>query len=209
MTGARAAVLMARHYAATVVRGKANLLLMLLDVGVVAVFAVGFFVLHGGRGHTPEDLYLGFMTMAPLGFLVQFGALVHGIAVISEEEDLGTAPYMLVRPLPRWAVFTGRFVTGLLAVFLPMALLTLAGVLAAAPAEPSRCLLAGLLTTLLATTGYMLFFSWLATRLRHPVMVGMFVLVAWELWVSVLPFTIHNLTFKYHLIELLKSLIGS
>jgi hypothetical protein len=100
---------------------------------------------------TAKDFYHDTLEILQLRFLIPLVALFFAAGVLQDERDRGNLPYLLTRPIPRWALPVSRFAAGGL----------VAGV----------AILAGVLLTMLLLLGmpqdapgflyWPLFFSWL------------------------------------------------
>jgi ABC-2 type transport system permease protein len=194
----RAAVLIAGLYVRTVVRRKGSWVAGLLALAVLAVF--GWAMIKAGDTAARLQVYRTFLVIGPLGFLVQFSALLYGLAAVSEDRDGGTAPYVFVRPLPRGAVFTGRLVAAsLTTAVLVTGLHLVVAAVGRFPGGPSAFLMAEL-PLLAGAVCYTAIFMLLATVLRNAVVIGTLWLVLWELVAAQFPWRIKVLTVKYHLL---------
>ena len=205
MSFLRATSMMAGLYLVTVVRRKGSWIAALLALAVIGVF--GWAVVRAGSDAERLEAYRTFLVIGPLGFLVQFGALLYGLAAVTEDRDGGTAAYIFARPLPRSAIFTGR----LLAAALTTAVLaTLVHLVVAALARFPGGVTVFLLAQLPILAGaicYTALFMLLATLVRNAVVVGALWLVLWELVAAQFPWRIKLLTVKYHLLCLAHGLV--
>lgn len=201
----RAAALIAGLYVRTVVRRKGSWVAGLLALAVLVVF--GWAALRADDAAARLEVYRTFLVVGPLGFLVQFSALLYGLAAVSEDRDGGTAPYVFVRPLPRGAIFTGRLVAASLTTAILVTLVHLiVAALARFPGGASTFLLAEL-PLVAGAFCYTALFMLLATTLRNAVVVGTLWLVLWELVAAQFPWRIKLMTVKYHLLCLTHGLI--
>ncbi|MFH1532932.1 MAG: ABC transporter permease subunit [Pseudomonadota bacterium] len=205
MSFARAAALMAALYMRTVVRRKGSWVAGLLALAVVAVF--GWAAVRADGAAEELEVYRTFLVIGPLGFLVQFSALLYGLAAVSEDREGGTAAYIFVRPLPRSAIFTGRLVAAALTT---VALVTLVHLVVAALARFPGGVTVFLLAEIPILAGafcYTALFMLLATMVKNSVVVGTLWLVLWELVAAQFPWRIKVLTVKYHLLCLAHGLV--
>ncbi len=194
----RAAVLMAGLYVRTVVRRKGSWVAGLLALAVMVVF--GWAALRANDPEKQLEVYRTFLVIGPLGFLVQFGALLYGLAAVTEDREGGTAAYVFVRPLPRGAIFTGRLVAAALTTAALVTLVHLVvAVLAQFPGGVKTFLLAEI-PILAGAFCYTALFILLATMVRNSMVVGTLWLVIWELVAAQFPWRVKLLTVKYHLL---------
>ncbi len=205
MTFGRATALMAGLYVRTVVRRKGSWVAGLLALAVAVVF--GWAAIRAGDDASRLEVYRTFLVVGPLGFLVQFSALLYGLAAVSEDRDGGTAPYVFVRPLPRSAIFGGRLVAASLttATLVMVVHLIVAG-LGHFPGGVTTFLLASL-PIVAGAFCYTALFMLLATTLKNAMVVGTLWLVLWELVAAQFPWRIKAMTVKYHLLCLTHGLV--
>lgn len=201
----RAAVLMADLYMRTVVRRRGSWIVGLLALAVVALF--GWAALQASDDAARLEVYRGFLFIGPLGFLVQFCGLLYGVAAASEDRDGGTAAYIFSRPLPRSAIFLGRFAAAAFSVAFVTSLLHLAVALLARFPGGFAVFLQVEIPILAGALCYTALFMSLATVVRKPVIIGMLWLVVWELFVAQVPWRVKLLTVKYHLLSLANGLV--
>ncbi len=205
MTVSNAALLMAGHYYRSVLRTRRSVIVLLLFVAVLLVFGASRVA---GVASSPRDafrLYLMFLYTGPIGFLVQFAGLFYGAAIITEEQDNGTAHYLFVRPLPRLGIFIGRYLAALLfgAVTLTALNLTVYLILVG-PSGGLAPFLASEVPVLLGAACYLSVFTILAALVRNPVVIGVLIIFFWEQMLSMAPFKVNLATVKYHLLCMVK-----
>lgn len=201
----RAASLMAGLYVRTVVRRKGSWIAALLALAVIAVF--GWAALRADDAAERLEVYRAFLVIGPLGFLVQFGALLYGLAAISEDREGGTAAYVFVRPLPRAAIFTGRLVAAALTTAALVTVVHLAVAVLAQMPGGVQAFLSVQLPILAGALCYTALFMLLATLVRNAAVVGVLWLVLWELTAAQFPWRIKLFTVKYHLLCLVHNLV--
>lgn len=200
------AAAMGRLYMRTVVFSKRSIIAGILFAATLVFYFVALINVES----TPEarlELYLGFLFIGPLGFLVQFGGLFYGLAVVSEELENGTIAYLFVRPLSRSAILLGRFAA---AVAIVVGMLTLMNFLVAVIAMPPNwfsLFLRAEIPMLLGTAAYIAVFSLMASVFRNPIAPGLIFVVGWEMIVSALNFSMRSTTIKYHLLVMLNDLV--
>lgn len=117
-----------------------------------------------------------------------------GCAVLGEDIDNKTLPYLLTRAIPRGALVLGRFLTFWLnasAMLVPAFVLVYAFTLLPMGAEAFRyglpVLGASLLALVLSTAAYGGVFVLLSVVFRKPLLVGIGLLFLWESWAAVGP----------------------
>ena len=205
MTTFRCMRLMAGHYYRSVLRSRRSSIILLLFLAVLVVFGAARFA---GVASSPRDafrLYLMFLYTGPVGFLVQFAGLFYGAAIITEEQDNGTAHFLFVRPLSRVGIFAGRYLAGLL--FVAAALTVLNGVVYLALVGPSGGFgpfFRAEVPILLGAACYLSVFTLLAALVRNPVVIGVLMIFFWEQMLSMAPFKVNVATVKYHLLCMIK-----
>jgi ABC-type transport system involved in multi-copper enzyme maturation permease subunit len=151
-------------------------------------------------------LILGYV----LGFLVPLTTLFFGTALIADEVEGGTLPYLFGRPIRREWVFLSRYAA--------LALVLVAGTSVCVAGTYVLCLvgdpggllfkemgtLAGDLATLsLAVLAYGALFGFLGLALKKPLFWGFFIGFGWENLVAWLPGFLKRLTLLFHLHTLL------
>lgn len=199
---------MARLYWKTVVVSKRSLVAALLWVLPLIFFCISALRSHGDAGARLE-LWKGFQFLGPLGFLVQFGGLFYGLAVISEELENGTLPYLLVRPLTRRNIVLGRWAAAVLLIFLAITLMNILLLAIVRPANPVAAFWAAEAVAFLGATTYATIFALLATLFRKPLAPSLLFLIAFDLGVSLIPMGTRYVTPKYHLLRLHAELAGT
>ena len=85
-------------------RGKRLLVLALLSL-VPAGFAVLLRCLDDRQGATPRELEFGILFFLVPHVLLPLTALLYGCGMILDEQEEQTLTYLLIRPLPKWALY--------------------------------------------------------------------------------------------------------
>lgn len=137
-------------------------------------------------------------------------ALAYGLAIISDEVESKTLVHLLLRPLPRWVIVLGRFLsTWLIAGLLLAGSLALNYVLIwAAQREAGawknlfsyanlRILLLDALVFFLALAAYLALFSCIGAWLRHGERWGVVFCFGWEWLIPYLPSKLKWFTVMY------------
>jgi ABC-type transport system involved in multi-copper enzyme maturation permease subunit len=80
-----------------------------------------------------HEIYEGLLRIAYLHFVIFFLANLFGFAVVRQESEDQTLHYLLLQPIPRWALFIGRFMAylALVSIFCVGSLWLSYGILAA------------------------------------------------------------------------------
>jgi ABC-type transport system involved in multi-copper enzyme maturation permease subunit len=205
MSFGRSASLMAGLFFRTVVRRKGSWIAGLLALAVVLVF--GWAALGAEDSSERLEAYRLFLVIGPLGFLVQFGALLYGLAAVTDDRDGGTAAYIFVRPISRAAVFTGRLFAAALTTAV---LVTLIHLVVAALARFPGGVETFLLTQIPILAGalcYTALFMLMAATVRNSMVIGTIWLVIWELVAAQFPWRAKLLTVKYHLLSFVNGVV--
>lgn len=190
---------MAGLYFRTVVKSKRSIIAGALGLVILAFFAYAALTIEGGPQER-LDLFRTFVFIGPLGFLVQFGGLFFGLAVVSEEVENGTAIYLLVRPLSRAAVLFGRALAAFVTVAGGLIAMTLLVFALTRPAGAVAALGGALAAIVLGTLAYVAIFSLFAAVFKNAVAPSLLFVLLWEMGVSLIPFPVRNFTVKYHLL---------
>jgi ABC-type transport system involved in multi-copper enzyme maturation permease subunit len=198
---------MARLYWKTVVLSKRSLVAALLWVLPLIFFFIAA-MRSDGFGEKQLELWKGFQFIGPLGFLVQFGGLFYGLAVISEEIENGTLPYLLVRPFTRGSIVLGRWAAATFVVFAAITLMNVLLLVVVRPASPVSAFLAAEAAALLGAMTYVTIFGLFATLFKKPLAPSLLFLIALDLGVSLIPMATRYITPKYHLLRLHAELVG-
>lgn len=161
------------------------------------------------------DIGLFQTLMVPLFLQVVliFVTLVSATALIREEIEDQTLPYLLVRPISKPTISTVKYLGYLVAaVILLLPPLTLAyfvtqgyaGVPLGADAD---VLMAFLVATILGSAAYGAFFGFLAVLLRKPLAAGLLFGFVWESIVGSIPGDVPMLSIIHYLRSILKGMI--
>lgn len=175
--------------------------------------------LRGRSTDGPLGLDL-FAAIAEYGFLttlVPLGAILLGTALMGDDLECGTATYLLVRPAPRSAIVTGKFlayVVVMAGIFLPALTLTFLSVVFT---SPRRVDLAPGVMLLLRTGGvlclaivvYGALCGLLGALTQRPVVFSTVFVFGWEPLTRIVPGYVDFLTFKKHLLALWPAVVMS
>ena len=177
----------------------------LLLVGSLAVARVASF-----------DILLFQTLMVPLflQIVLIFVTLVDATALIREEIEDNTLPFLLTRPVSKPTVAVSKYagyVIATLALLLPpvVAAYAVTEAYAGSGLGTDADVLAGFLAaTALAAIAYGALFFFLSVAFRKPLTVGLLIGFVWESIVGSLPGSVPKLSLIYYLRSVLKDLIG-
>jgi len=190
---------MAGLYFNTVVKSRRSIIAAVLALLILAFFGYAALTIEGGPQER-LDLFRTFIFIGPLGFLVQFGGLFYGLAVVSEEVENGTAIYLLVRPLSRAAVLLGRGFAAFASIAGGLVAMTLLVLAMTRPEGAGAALGAALVAIVAGSLAYAAIFSYFGALFKNAVAPSLLYVLLWEMGVSLIPFPVRNFTVKYHLL---------
>ncbi|WZP00798.1 ABC transporter permease subunit [Isosphaeraceae bacterium EP7] len=188
---------LARH-----LRGKRPLvlgLLFLLPAGIVA--------LARSRGNDSSAADLEFATLYNIipHALAPLAALIYASGMIRDESEDQTLTYLLMRPLPRWAIYLGKLAATLGIVAAMTAFSVAATLVAVHWGEPTywwptfpvqAASVSGVLA--LAVTAYVCLFGMAGMFLKRVLVVGVAYLSIFEGVIANIPFVVRQATINYH-----------
>ncbi len=162
------------------------------------------------------DILLFQQLMVPLflQIVLVFVTLVSAMALIREEIDDNTLPFLLTRPVSKPVVALSKYagyLAAALAFLLPPVLVSYAITEAYAGAALGTDLdvLEGFLAvTALGVLAYGALFYFLSVALRKPLMVGLLIGFVWESIVGSLPGSVPKLSLIYYLKSVLKGVVS-
>ncbi len=149
-----------------------------------------------------------------LQVVVIFVTLVSATALIREEIDDSTLPYLLTRPVSKTVVLVSKYAGYLVAavvLLLPPVVVAFGVTVAYAGTGnvASVDVLEGFLAaTALAAMAYGALFYFLSVALRKPLMVGLMIGFVWESIVGILPGNLPMLSVIYYLKSVMKGMIS-
>lgn len=151
-------------------------------------------------------LYGNIVVLYYMGFLVPLSALFFGVALLAEEAESGTLPYLFGRPIPRHHLFLAKF-AGMAVVLLAGTALSMAGSFVLAHLEAGASSMAkdlgdfamDLCAASLGLVVYGALFSLLGLAFKKPLFWGFLVGFGWENLVAWLPGFLKRLTILFHL----------
>jgi ABC-2 type transport system permease protein len=179
----------------------------LLILGVLYLLPIGLAVMIRAFPHPPRAHDLEFaliFTMFP-HVLVPLTALLCASGIIQDEVEEQTLTYLLVRPLPRWALYVTKLLATLLITIALAVIFTIASYIAIYAGESSldlgealsRGLRASLLLTL-AMIAYCSIFSCLSFYVRRTLMIGVAYILLLEGALANIDFAARRLTVMYY-----------
>jgi ABC-2 type transport system permease protein len=183
-------------------RGRRLLLLCFFFClpALVAILAQAY-----GSTLSPQELEFTLVfTLLPHA-LVPLAALLYASGMIQDEIEEQTLTYLLVRPLPRWALYA----TKLLATYLLTAVLTgffvvvtYIAIYVGQPGDWGNVLLARALPVAallaLALVAYCALFGWLGLYTRWALVVGIIYIIVFEGILANIDFAVRRLTVMYY-----------
>ncbi len=162
------------------------------------------------------DILLFQVLMVPLFLQVVliFVALVPAVALLREEVEDNTLPYLLVRPLSKPALAAYKYLGYLaaaLALLIPplIAAYAITQAYAGSPFTADMDVLSGfLVATVLGGAAYGAFFELLSVLIRRPLAVGLLFGFVWESIVGSIPGDVPRLSIIHYLRSILKGTIS-
>lgn len=151
-------------------------------------------------------LYGNIVVLYYMGFLIPLAALFFGVALIAEEAESGTLPYLFGRPIPRARIFLAKFV-GMETVLLAGTGISMAGSFILAHWEAGIGSMVKDLgdfgmdycAAALGLAVYGALFSLLGLVFKKPLFWGFLIGFGWENMVAWLPGFLKRLTILFHL----------
>jgi len=137
-----------------------------------------------------------------LRVLLPLAAILYGGAVIADEVEAGTFVYLWARPVPRWALVTGRSLAAAVAtatvVCLGVLALGLVSLLAGLRMKLFLQLPWAVLAVCLASLAYTALFGAFGSWFRRSMMAGLLWALVWENVVAYVPGSVRYLTVSQH-----------
>ncbi len=159
-------------------------------------------------------LYQALMVPVFVQIVLVFVTLVDSTALIREEIEDGTLPFLLTRPLSKPALAASKyagFLVAALALLLPPVLVSYGITVAYAGTglgTDANVLVGFLEVTALGVLAYGALFFFLSVILKKPLMVGLLIGFVWENIVGSLPGSVPKLSLIYYLRSVLKGTIA-
>jgi ABC-2 type transport system permease protein len=137
--------------------------------------------------------------------LVPLTALLYASGMIEDEIEDQTLTYLLVRPLPKWAVYIAKLIATVLVVsvlVIVFTLVTYAAIYAGATSLwssgiPARAFKTAALFAL-ALCAYCAIFGWVSLLVRRSLIVGAAYIILFEGLLANIPFVARSLTVMYY-----------
>jgi ABC-2 type transport system permease protein len=193
----------------TLLRTRRSLFLFILawsQVGLAVIWLISWYYGKVGTGVNGLGVFSIMMVTSFLQFLVLITVLFYGSSLIGDEVEGRTLAYLLVRPLPKSSIISGKFLALILgssliiypAVIACYALLLapygLAGVFRNLPT-----LFTDLWVILLAFFAYGAVFAFLGVGTKRPVLIGLLFAFGWESIVTYIPGQVNKLTLMHYI----------
>ena len=165
------------------------------------------------EGVMVSSLYNQMSFLLFLHFLLPLMALFIGTAVISDEVEERTLPYLLVRPIPRWMMVLSKMLAGCITIYALLffssiftySALTLSDGFYGWTRDLGR-LFRSLGVLLLGLIVYVPIFTVLGGALKRPVLAGLLFVFGWESAVAFFPGNVKLLTVAHYLHVLIPKL---
>jgi ABC-2 type transport system permease protein len=181
--------------------------------GLIALLPVGialFWVcVMPEAARTPEatvNIFWKCASNAGLQLALILVSLIMACSSFSDEVDSRTIFYLFSKPMPKWWVVIGKFMSSTTITFAVVAvsiLLTFGAIAVEMPSEArSECLkaLAGFLVVALAgSASYCAMFTFIGAELRHPFLASFTIAFFWELIAANMPIHVDSVTIANNL----------
>lgn len=130
---------------------------------------------------TIKDFYLDILSFLYLPYLIPLVSLFYGAGVLSDERNRGNLTYILTRPVPRWSIPLGRFVSGFMVsgVAVTLGLVATFGLLFGTPDRDLGFLSTPILLALVSLFAYGALFTLIGVFVERAYLVGV-AFIAWE-----------------------------
>lgn len=200
-------LLVARHACSQALRGRRGVALVLLALLPVALALLN--VRFSDR--TTLTHFLGTVLMGTFQFVVPFGALFLGVAVLGDEIEGRTITYLFTRPLPRPVYFAGRLFgfAGAFAIILTAALLAVCLIFRRRLDLSGREIAGTLAIALAGFVVYTVFFAMLRALTRRAIFAGFLLAFIIEGWISKMPHSGLSRCSVWHHLALLQTRLFS
>jgi len=182
----------------TVLRSKRALVCLLLALSPAVI------AMAPPRGINASEVVWMIGMMFVLQLIAPLIGLIAGSAVLTEEIENRTITYAFTRPVPRVALFLGRYLATLFLVSVLLAgssylLVALAPMKGRVDDLPSGILAQLTLAAVLASALYALLTAGLGVFVKRPMIVGLFYLIAMEGLLANLPGSSQKATLQFYL----------
>ncbi len=148
-------------------------------------------------------LYASLVVFYYQAFWIPLATLFTGVALIADDAEGGTLPYLFGRPVPRWIIFLSKY-AGMVAVLAVQTAISLLGTYFLCHLEGGFVKEAGIYLQDLGvlTLGILVYgglFGLIGIALKKPLFWGFFIGFGWENLVGWLPGFLKRLTILFHL----------
>jgi ABC-2 type transport system permease protein len=197
---------MARLYTRTIVRSRRTLFAGFFVTLPLLFFVIAAFTFEGDD-FARLGLFSTFQFTGTLGMILPFAALFLGLAVVSEELDNGTMVYLLIRPFTRSGMLLGRALAASVLLFAALTVLNLLLLAVTRPASAMTAFMAAEFALLLGIVAYLAAFTLIAVLFRKPVAPALVYLIAWDMGISALDFSLRHASIRFNILNLYRSLV--
>ena len=191
----------------TIWRKKTIFMLIATFLPVLLAIYYRIFV---GAGEADPERVLSTIMLFFLQFLPALVALFYASSLIADEVDSGTIIYLFTRPVQKYSIIVGKFLTYILEVSLilvpPMLLsyliIAAGNGISSVPALSLAHFGRQLGVTMLALLTYGAIFAFLGAWSKRPVVIGLLFAFGWEELVLVIPGAISKFSVVHYLISM-------
>ncbi|MGB9836456.1 MAG: ABC transporter permease [Candidatus Saccharicenans sp.] len=175
---------------------------------IVMALVIKIYRLAGHWTESGQIIFQNFLMTFFLQFLVVLLALFFGTAIVGEELDNRTLPYLTSRPVRRSAIILGKYLayfslSGLMLFFSVVISYLILNLDPEFSASSLLTVLSYSLVLLLGLAAYLSFFNFLGVWLKKPVLVGLAFGFGWESIIQYFPGTTQKLSIVHYLKSLL------
>lgn len=178
---------------------------------VLVIFLRVLWAIFGVPNTNPEEndpyfIYSMLCAMLYLQLVIPLLALLKGMGTFTEEIEEGTLMFLRLRPVPRTAIITGKFLafvlsTGLLLI---LSLWSSYAILSTIPDSDMffgdlKIVIKDTWVLLLGLAAYGSVMMLVGTYFKHRIVVGIFLIFVWDAWAAYIPGSAHKFTVKHYL----------
>lgn len=198
------------HGLITILRRKNAIFAGLVVLSPVIIPLAAAVLTRSAYGHEGNKMFVQMMEGFYLKALAPVLALFFGIMLIGEDVESQTIPYLLTRPLPRFALVLGRFVAFVLVsagMLLPSVLLTFAACTVLGnfglSAANAQLMLHYCGCLVMALMGYGAFCMFVGALARQPMIMAIVFMFGWQRLALYVPGLVDFLTIEKYVRALL------
>jgi ABC-2 type transport system permease protein len=177
----------------------------LLVVAFLFALPVGLSILARALGAPEYGVEFAFVFILIPHALLPLTALLYASGVIQDELEDQTLTYLLIRPIPKWALYVTKLLATLcitMALVVTFTLLTYLAIFLGTPefwgpVFPLKPFQAALLFVL-SLVAYCSFFGWLGLMVRRSLVLGVVYIVLFEWLLANIDFAVRRLTVTYY-----------